>query len=265
MLTYPAIDPVLVTIGPLVIRWYGIMYLLGISGGFWLAKDLFIKRCGLTMDQLLNTMSIIVLSVVLGGRLGYILFYNLGFYLAHPASILAVWQGGMSYHGGAIGCVIGMSIVARQYQVNWRCLLDALGLGSTVGLCLGRIANFINAELYGRVTNSYLGMIFPGAGSAPRHPSQLYEAALEGVVLGAVLLCLSRRFPQLKPGLLFCVYLIGYGTFRWLLEWVREPDAHLGTVLGPLSMGQLLCTVMIIWGIVWARLLIKRSPNGWME
>ncbi|MBG91110.1 MAG: prolipoprotein diacylglyceryl transferase [Actinobacteria bacterium] len=248
MLEYPNIDPVIVSIGPLKIQWYGMAYIGGIIGGAMFGYKRLCKGMGLSMDQFINLVYAIVVGILLGGRLGYVIFYDWGYYWSNPASILAIWQGGMSYHGGAIGAMLGCIIFSYQNKVRVWGILDILGISSTIGIFFGRLANFINGELYGRVTTHPWGMIFPGGGPEPRHPSQLYEAGLEGLLLfGILYTCMTRC--QLKEGQLFGLYMAGYGSLRFLIEFVREPDAHLGPILGPLTMGQLLCLIMITAGI----------------
>lgn len=247
MIGYPEIDPVFFRIGPLAFRWYGLMYILGFFFGFRFAKVFLRDRFGLDVDQALNFFTCTVLGVLLGGRLGYVLFYKLPFYLDHPSQILSVWEGGMSYHGGAIGAVAGVYLFSQRHRVSFLGILDLLGISSTFGLFFGRIGNFINGELYGRVSNVPWAMIFPTGGPLARHPSQLYQAFFEGIVLFGLLYFLLRCF-KLKNGILFSVYLMAYGGFRFFLEYFREPDAHLGFVVASFSMGQLLCGSMILMG-----------------
>jgi phosphatidylglycerol:prolipoprotein diacylglycerol transferase len=249
MIDYPTIDPILVSIGPLHIRWYGLAYIAGIMMAMSYLKPTFTHQFSLSKDQQSTVMITIIAGIMIGGRLGYIVFYDLAYYLHNPSQWLAVWNGGMSYHGGALGAVGAMVYLARHFKVSFISLLDILGIGSTFGLFFGRIANFINGELYGRVTDVPWAMVFPSGGLLPRHPSQLYEAFFEGFVLFTLLHFLKKRC-VLKPGQLFGVYLLGYGLFRFFIEFVRQPDYHLGTVLGPLSMGQVLCVVMVMGGLL---------------
>jgi len=253
MITYPEISPIFLQIGPIALRWYGLAYVVGVIGGISFFKKDYAKL-SMSSDQIINLMTILVVGIMLGGRLGYVLFYDLAHYLANPTQILSFWKGGMSYHGGAIGAMIGFLVYARTSKVSAWGVLDLLGIGSTLGLFLGRVANFINGELYGRVTDVAWGMVFPKGGSHPRHPSQLYEAFFEGIVLFLVLFFMKTKF-KLKNGQLFGFYLIFYGMFRFFLEYFRQPDAHLGFVMGSFSMGQLLCSVMILCGI---------SVNFWL-
>lgn len=252
LLTFPDIDPVLISIGPVAIRWYALAYIAGIVLGYW-----FIKRINrrdspplLTAKQIEDMMVWAILGIMLGGRLGYVIFYKAGYYLAHPLEIFAIWQGGMSFHGGMIGVILAFWFFARKHHIPYLRLMDLIACAAPIGLFFGRLANFINGELYGRITASPLGMIFPHGGPLPRHPSQIYEAALEGLLLFAILFLLvtctrARQF----PGLLGGVFLAGYGCARAFVELYREPDAHLGYVVAHISMGQLLCVPMIVGGL----------------
>jgi phosphatidylglycerol:prolipoprotein diacylglycerol transferase len=190
-----------------------------------------------------------VLGILLGGRLGYVLFYNAAYYLDHPSDILALWHGGMSFHGGLLGVIAAFTLFARRYQIPWLRLMDLLAVPAPIGLFFGRLANFVNGELYGRVTDSPLGMVFPRGGDLPRHPSQLYEATFEGLVLFVLLWLLATRTHALKhPGRLAGLFAAGYGIARFGIEFFREPDVQLGYLVGGLSMGQLLCMPMILIG-----------------
>jgi len=250
MLPFPEIDPVAVQIGPLAIRWYGLSYVAGILIGWWLL----VRRARrpdapFTPDDVGDIVFFAALGGVLGGRLGYIVFYKFDSYVSDPLSIFAVWQGGMAFHGGVIGFVIATAWYARRRGVPFLAVTDFVVPAVPVGLFFGRIANFVNGELWGRVTDVPWAMVFPGAGSAPRHPSQLYEAVLEGLVLFVLLWRYSSRPRPL--GRVSGSFLIGYGTFRFLVEFVREPDRHLGFIaLDFLTMGQLLSLPMIAVGAV---------------
>ncbi|MDA1353675.1 MAG: prolipoprotein diacylglyceryl transferase [bacterium] len=258
MLPYPDIDPVFLRLGPFQLRWYGLMYVIGIMGGFQIARRTMTRDLKIPEEAQYNMLTGIILGVLLGGRLGYILFYDLSHYLSNPVSMVAIWQGGMSYHGAAIGAALGLSFVARRAKVSVLPMLDLLAWLSTIGIGLGRIANFINGELYGRVTDVAWAMVFPAGGPLPRHPSQLYESFGEGLVLFLLLWWVRKRFNPV-PGALFCLYLIGYGVVRFMIEFVRNPDAQLGTVLGVLTMGQLLCITMIVLGAAGLRWLHTRG------
>lgn len=244
---YPFIDPVLVQIGPFEVRWYGMMYLGGFFLAYLIIRAEFKRRQGPLPPQAAEDfLFYLILGVLIGGRLGYVLFYNLPMYLEAPWEIIAVWHGGMSFHGGLIGMVCFGYVFARKHHAPFWELADIGALAAPPGLMLGRIGNFINGELYGRITDLPWGIVFPQGGDLPRHPSQLYESALEGPVLFAVLWVMRRRTKH--PGELLCLFLMGYGVARFAVEFVREPDPQLGFVLWILTMGQLLCFGMILAG-----------------
>ncbi|HUJ88005.1 MAG TPA: prolipoprotein diacylglyceryl transferase [Burkholderiales bacterium] len=248
MLIHPNFDPVAISIGPLAVRWYGLMYLAGFAAGWWLGVSRI--RAGLapvTREQLDDLVFYAVLGVILGGRLGYVLFYKPEYYFAHPLEILEVWHGGMSFHGGFLGVLAAMGFAARKLHVDWWALMDFVAPLCPIGLAAGRLGNFINGELWGRVTTLPWGMVFPGAGPLPRHPSELYEFALEGVVLFAILWWFSSR-PRPR-GQVSALFLIGYGCFRFICEFAREPDNFLGYLALHLTMGQWLSLPMILAGV----------------
>lgn len=252
---FPQIDPVLVHLGPLAIRWYGLMYLLGFLAAYWLIRTLARQR-NLSLDGngAADLLFYGAVGVILGGRLGYVLFYNPGWYLQHPLEALAIWQGGMSFHGGLLGVVAAALLFCRRRRLPVLLTGDILVTSATVGLGLGRLGNFINGELWGRPTTLPWGVVFPGAGPLPRHPSQLYQALLEGALLCVVLLWLHRR--QAAPGVPFFTFFLGYGLCRFLVEFVRQPDSHLGFLWWGATMGQLLSLPMIavgIAGLLWTR------------
>lgn len=257
-LPFPAIDPVAIDLGFFAVRWYALAYIVGLLLGWrylvWLAKQPPSVMSRNDADDLLVW---IALGVILGGRLGYILFYKPGYYLEHPLEILQLWHGGMAFHGGLLGVVVATYWFSRQRKLNPFRVGDLLCCTVPIGLLLGRIANFINGELYGRVTDSPIGMVFPHGGPLPRHPSQLYEALLEGLVLLILLAILFRRDSiRCRPGMLAGIFLVGYGIARSIAELFREPDAHLGFILGPVTMGQVLSVPMIAAGlalVLWAR------------
>ena len=250
MLSFPEIDPIALELGPLKVRWYGLMYLVGFAGGWWLGRRR-AKRPGsgwkpLEVDDLLFY---VALGVVLGGRVGYTLFYNLPAFLNDPTVLLRVWEGGMSFHGGLLGVLVAMWLFDRKYRKGFFPITDFVAPLIPVGLLSGRIGNFINAELWGAPTELPWGVVFPGAGPLPRHPTQLYEAALEGVALFLILWFYSARpRPTMAVSGLF---LVGYGGFRFLVELVRQPDAHIGYLAGDwFTMGQLLSAPMILFGLL---------------
>ncbi|MBC8018540.1 MAG: prolipoprotein diacylglyceryl transferase [Verrucomicrobia bacterium] len=258
---FPQIDPVFLSIGPLQFRWYGLMYVLAfVATYFILRSETRRKQLPLTSDDVADLVFFGAMGVVLGGRLGYILFYNLGFYLTHPLRIFAVWEGGMSFHGGFLGVICAFVIYARRKQIPFFTLIDMAALCAPVGLGLGRLGNFINGELYGRQTDMPWGIIFPGGGDVPRHPSQLYEAFLEGLVLFVLVRIASRR--SSATGAAGWTFVAGYGLFRFIVEFFRQPDAQIGTFLGGIiSMGQLLSLPMFLLGSYMTFKLL-RSPQG---
>jgi len=255
LLTHPNIDPIAFSIGPLAVRWYGLMYLAGFAIGWWLGTGRIAKgQAPITRAQLDDLLFLIVLGVILGGRLGYVLFYKPAYYAAHPLEILAIWQGGMSFHGGLLGVMAAMLIAARRHKVDWLRLMDFLAPLVPPGIAAGRLGNFINAELPGRVTDVPWGMVFPGAGEAPRHPSQLYQFALEGLTLFIVLWWFSSK-PRPR-GQVSAMFLLGYGVLRFVAEFAREPDSFIGYLALGLTMGQWLCLAMIAAGaalLIWSR------------
>lgn len=254
MLVAPQIDPVAISIGPLKIHWYGLMYVLGFVAVWWLgmyrAKQ---PNSGWTADQVSDVIFYGALGVILGGRLGYVLFYNFSYYVAHPLDIFKLWHGGMAFHGGLLGVIVALWLFGRRHGKFVLSVTDFVAPFVPIGLGAGRIGNFINHELWGRVTDVPWGMVFPNAGPQPRHPSQLYQFALEGVALFVILWFFSRKPRPL--GSVSGLFLLCYGIFRFLVEFVREPDVQLGFVLGFLTMGQILSLPMIIVGaglIIWA-------------
>ena len=255
MLVHPNIDPIAFSIGPLAVRWYGLMYLAGFAVGWWLGlRRIASNQSPVTKAQLDDLLFLIVLGVILGGRLGYVLFYKPGYYASHPLEIVAIWQGGMSFHGGLLGVMAAMVFAARRHQVDWLRLMDFLAPLCPLGFAAGRLGNFINAELPGRVTDLPWGMVFPGMGDAPRHPSQLYQFALEGVVLFVFLWWFSSK-PRPR-GQVSAMFLLGYGVLRFIAEFAREPDAFLGYLALGFTMGQWLCLAMIAGGVAllaWSR------------
>ncbi|RMH37781.1 MAG: prolipoprotein diacylglyceryl transferase [Nitrospirae bacterium] len=246
-LPYPQIDPIFFQIGPLAFRWYGLMYVLGLVSAFFLIRARArTKGLELSREQASDLIVFAAFGVFLGGRLGYVLFYNLPYYLAHPEKIIAVWEGGMSFHGGFIGTCVAVWLFCRRRRLPLWPIADLAASAVPIGLGLGRLGNFINGELYGRPTNVPWCMVFPTGGPVCRHPSQLYEALMEGVVLfGILTMVLRRPFP---PGTVFWSFIAGYGCMRFIVELFREPDRHLGFILGPFTMGQLLSIPMILLG-----------------
>ncbi len=246
---YPEIDPVFLQIGPLAFRWYGLMYLLGLGSAYWLIQSRAARKQLTLTPQLLSDLIVFAaFGVFLGGRLGYILFYNFPFYLEHPLKIFAVWEGGMSFHGGLLGtCVAIVMFCIKRHLPLWP-IADLAAGAAPIGLGFGRLGNFINGELFGRETDVDWCMVFPHGGPSCRHPSQLYEAGLEGLLLFLVLTWLSRR--QTPPGTIFWAFICGYGMTRFFVEFFRQPDSHLGFLVQWVTMGQLLCLPMIAVGLI---------------
>lgn len=259
---FPNIDPVIIEIGPLALRWYSLAYIIGLLGGWKYmvmltdTRRLWVGAPPARREDIDDLLLWVTLGVILGGRLGYVLFYNFGYYLSNPGSALALWQGGMSFHGGCLGVILAVILFAMKRRIALLSIGDMVASSVPLGLGLGRLANFINSELWGRVTDAPWGVVFPNGGPLPRHPSQLYEAALEGAALLLVLNILIWRFRALtRPGLVTGLFLIGYGASRALVELVRQPDAHIGFLSSVLTMGQLLSAPMILAGcgfVYWA-------------
>ncbi len=247
MIPYPPINPEIMRVGPVAVRWYGTMYLIGFAASYMLVR-LQVKKKNITLpgDFIDSLYTYLVLGLLIGARLGYVLFYNLSAYLSHPLDIFAVWQGGMSFHGGLIGSAVAGVWCSRRFKVDPWQVADLVTATGPIGLGCGRLGNFINGELYGRFTNVPWGMVFPTGGPLPRHPSQLYEFLLEGVLLFTVLWTVKDRVR--KTGSLLALFLVLYGVFRFFIEFFREPDPQLGFVLGPFTMGQLLSAAMALGG-----------------
>ena len=255
------LDPVLINIGFLAIRWYSLAYILGIIAGWWLGKKIIVhilknETLKFNVKEFDDLITYLVISIVIGGRLGYVVFYNLGYYIANPFDVIKIWQGGMSFHGALIGIIIGTYLYSRKKNVPIFFLLDTIACVSPIGIFFGRIANFINGELIGKVTTASWGIIFPAVDMLPRHPSQLYEALLEGLVLFLILnyLVFSKKY---KMGTCSCLFLICYGIFRIISEFFREPDAHIGYIFNLFSMGTILSFFMILAGFI--VLVIKKK------
>jgi phosphatidylglycerol---prolipoprotein diacylglyceryl transferase len=265
VLPFPAIDPVLVQVGPFALRWYALAYIAGILLG-WLYARAIIRRARLwggpapmTVVDFDDFVVWVTLGVILGGRIGYVLFYNPAHFAAHPAEIVQLWKGGMSFHGGFLGVVTAVILFGRRRGIPLLSLGDVTAAVYPVGHTLGRLANFINAELWGRSTDVPWAMVFPGGGPLPRHPSQLYEAALEGLLLLIVLWLLIRAGALKRPGLVLGAFAFGYGLTRSFCELYREPDPQLGFLWGGLTMGMLLSIPLMLAGLalIWNAM---RSP-----
>ena len=254
---FPAIDPVAIAIGPFAIRWYALAYIAALLLGWRYCLALADRPPGLVRRRDVDDFLIwATLGVILGGRLGYVLFYQPAYYLGQPLEAFYLWHGGMSFHGGAIGVTIAILLFTRIRDLPLFAFSDIICAAVPIGLFFGRIANFINAELYGRVTAVPWGVVFPGAGPLPRHPSQLYEAAAEGLLLFLVLFAAERAGARYRPGLITGMFLAGYAVARMSGELFREPDAHLGYLIYGTTMGQLLSIPLLVAGILlilWAR------------
>jgi len=265
-LQFPNFDPVLIQIGPFAIRWYALAYIVGILAG-WLYARTLIKAprlwggpppiTALDFDDFIVW---ITLGIILGGRIGYVLFYNPVYFAAHPFEALELWKGGMSFHGGFLGCVAAVVLFALKRGLSILSLGDVTCAVGTIGVFLGRLANFINGELWGRPSDVPWAMVFPSGGPLPRHPSQLYEAALEGVVLCAVLALLIRAGALKRPGLVMGIFAAGYAVARSFCELFREPDPQLGFLWGELTMGMVLSVPLLLFGVVMIWTAMRRPP-----
>jgi phosphatidylglycerol:prolipoprotein diacylglycerol transferase len=267
IIPYPAINPVLIHIGPLAVRWYALAYIVGIVGGWFYARAIIASPrlwggpAPFTVIDFDDFVVWITLGIILGGRTGYVLFYNLPYFASHPLTIFELWNGGMSFHGGVLGCVVAIVAFALHRGISMLSLGDVTAAVAPIGLFLGRIANFINGELWGRPTNVPWAMIFPNGGPIPRHPSQLYEAALEGVVLFIVLGLLVRGGALKRPGIVMGTFALGYGVARIIGELFREPDVQLGFLWGGLTMGMLLCVPLMLAGVAILTVALTREPK----
>ena len=248
MIPYPNISPIIVQIGPLALRWYGLMYLIGLTSAYFFIRNRVTKReLPMTADHVYDMIVFGALGVFLGGRLGYVLFYNLPYYLQNPLKIVAVWEGGMSFHGGLIGVLAALILFSYRRGIPFITIADLAAAATPIGLGFGRLGNFINGELFGRPTDVPWCMVFPAGGPECRHPSQLYEAMLEGALLFTMLWLISRR--PVPPGTLCGSFLAGYGLCRVTVEFFREPDPQMGFIFDQVSMGQVLSSPMILVGI----------------
>jgi len=259
-IAFPAIDPVLVRIGPLSVHWYGIAYVIAFVAAGVIAHWL-IRRweLPLTDDDLIEILLAAVIGVIVGSRLGYVIIYGAAQYWSDPLEVFAIWDGGMAFHGGLTGILIAAWVESRRKPISFLRLCDMGAVGTPVGIFFGRLANFVNGELWGRPTTLPWGVVFPGAGPLPRHPSQIYEAFLEGAVLLVVLLLLARRC---RPdGEILGWFLLLYGIFRISVEFVRQPDVQLGFIAGPFTMGQLLSLPLVLIGS-WLVLRARRGARA---
>ena len=255
-----SIDPILVELGPVRVSWYGLMYVFGFLFSYLLVRcQIKRKNFDVSRQDVEDLYFYLILGLIIGARLGYVLFYDFRMYLSNPLEIFAIWHGGMSFHGGLIGVLlVGILFAWKRKKSFWK-IADLFIVTVPIGLGLGRIGNFINGELYGRVTQVPWGMVFPKGGPLPRHPSQLYESALEGGVLFLILWLMRNR--NLPTGGLLALFLILYGVFRIFVERFREPDPQLGFILGPWTMGQMLCAGMVVAGIFLLVYLLNRRGH----
>jgi phosphatidylglycerol:prolipoprotein diacylglycerol transferase len=262
VIPYPQIDPVLLQLGPFAIRWYALAYIAGLVIGWQIMRRVCEQPPRLLSPARIDDFLLwAALGVILGGRLGYVLFYKPLFYASHPLAILTVWEGGMSFHGGLLGVVAAILLFAWRNRMDPFMLADLVAIVTPIGLFFGRIANFINGELWGRPTDVPWAMVFPRGGPLPRHPSQLYQAFFEGVVLFAIMLVAWRLLDgRRRPGLCTGVFCFGYGCARIVGELFREPDAHLGYLWGPLTMGMLLSIPLLAFG-AWLIARAARRPQ----
>jgi phosphatidylglycerol---prolipoprotein diacylglyceryl transferase len=267
VLPFPAINPVLISIGPFAVRWYALAYIVGIIAGWFYARAIIASEtlwggpAPFTVLDFDDFVIWITLGIILGGRAGYVLFYNLPRFAENPIEILRIWNGGMSFHGGVIGCIIAIVLFALRRGIPMLSLGDVTAAVAPIGLFLGRLANFINGELWGRPTNVPWAMVFPSGGPIPRHPSQLYEAGLEGIVLLIVLNVLVRAGALKRPGVVTGVFALGYGVARIIGELFREPDAQLGFLWRGLTMGMLLSVPLMLAGIALLSIALTRESS----
>lgn len=278
VLPFPKFSPVLIkigpfsigsyTIGPFSIRWYALAYIFGILVGWLYARRMIVNErlwggsAPLTVVDFDDFVLWVTLGIILGGRIGYVLFYNLDLYLAHPLEFFKLWDGGMSFHGGFLGCVGAVVLFALKRHISILSLGDLTCAVAPIGLFLGRLANFVNGELWGRASDVAWTMIFPNADGLPRHPSQLYEAALEGLLLFTILTMLVRRGALQRPGLIVGAFAIGYAVLRSFCELFREPDKQLGFIWHQMTMGMLLCIPLLIAGIGFVVYALRQKPLG---
>src|SRR5258705_1113559 len=263
---FPAFDPVLISFGPIAIRWYALAYIVGILLGWLYARTIISNEklwggpAPLTVSDFDDFVLWVTLGIILGGRLGYVLFYNPSYFVAHPLESLQLWKGGMSFHGGFLGCVLAVVLFARHRGISILSLRDLTCAAGPIGIFLGRIANFINGELWGRPADVPWAMVFPGGGPLPRHPSQLYEATLEGLVLCLALWLAMRAGALKRPGLVIGAFAVGYSIARIICEFFREPDPQLGFLWGGMTMGMLLSVPLMLTGFAFMAAALKRPP-----
>ena len=256
------LNPILINFGFFEIRWYSLAYILGILIGWWIAKKIIVlkvenRTVAFDVKSFDDLISYIIISIILGGRLGYIVFYNSSYYFNNPVDIFKIWQGGMSFHGALIGVILGTYLFSNKIKINSFFFLDVIASVAPIGIFFGRIANFINSELYGKPTNLFWSVIFPEVDNIPRHPSQLYEATLEGVVLFIILISLIYK-KTTNTGIVSALFMILYGLFRIVCEQFREPDIQVGYLFDLFSMGSILSFFMVVIGLF----ILKKAKNN---
>ena len=267
LLPFPQFDPIAISIGPIAIRWYALAYVAGILLAWWLARRIAANhalwggRSPIKPADVDDVIAWCAIGIVVGGRLGYVLFYGIGYFAANPLEIFALWRGGMSFHGGFLGTIVALLLFARSRGIPMLSMLDIAAVVTPIGLFLGRIANFINGELWGRPADVPWAVIFPNVGPEPRHPSQLYQAGLEGILLFAILYVATRNGALKRPSLIGGMFVAGYGLARIVGEQFREPDAHIGFLAGGLTMGMLLSLPMVLAGAI-AMIRAWRLPTA---
>ena len=261
MLEFPNINPVAVDLGIIKIRWYALSYIVGILlSWFLILKIIKIKKIDLNSKEIGDLVSNCMIGIIIGGRLGYVLFYNPEYYSNNLLEIFKIWNGGMSFHGGFIGVIFAVVYSSKLFKIPILTFADLIAIVAPVGLFFGRLANFINGELFGRTTNHSFGIIFPNGGDVPRHPSQLYEAFFEGIVLFIILWVMMYIFDLLKkPGIISSLFILLYGVFRFFIEFFREPDQHIGLLYFEFSMGQILSLPMILIGLYFSIIFYNKG------
>jgi phosphatidylglycerol:prolipoprotein diacylglycerol transferase len=268
VIPFPAFDPIAISVGPFAIRWYALAYVAGILLAWWLARRIAANQAlwgghsPISPTDVDDVIAWCALGIVLGGRLGYVLFYGLGYFAEHPLEIFVLWRGGMSFHGGFLGTILALLLFARSRGIPMLSMLDIAAIVTPIGLFLGRIANFVNGELWGRPADVPWAIVFPHAGPEPRHPSQLYEAAMEGILLFAILMIATRMGALQRPGAIGGLFVAGYGLARIAGEQFREPDAHIGFLAGGLTMGMLLSLPMVLAGAIAIVRAWRKPPTG---
>ena len=262
MFQFPNIDPIAIDFGLIKVSWYALSYVVGILSSWYLIlKIIKIKKIKISNKIISDLISNCMIGIILGGRLGYVIFYNPEYYFNNLTEIFKIWNGGMSFHGGLVGVILAIIYSSKKSKIPIMIFSDLISIVSPIGLFLGRIANFINGELFGRVTNNNFGMIFPNGGKLPRHPSQLYEAFFEGLVLFFIMVFLMNKSKNFeKQGFLTASFILFYGIFRFFIEYFREPDGHIGFIYLNFTMGQILTLPMIVSGLYFM-IIINKNTN----